>query len=99
VAAGREVRFCAGRRAAEAERVDDGRACRGPVAGPDAAAAEPGVVGHGKAAVVDKLRDLRLQLDTGITGRNQDSGGRPEAALTLILRPTWNGANPADPAG
>ena len=37
---------CAGQRAAEAERVDDRRACRGPVAGPDAAAAEPGVVGR-----------------------------------------------------
>ncbi len=40
------VRVGAGQRAAEAERVDDRRACGGPYAGPDPAAAQPGGVGH-----------------------------------------------------
>ena len=41
MAAGGQVRRRAGQRAAEAERLDDRRACRGPDAGPDAAAAQP----------------------------------------------------------
>ena len=46
VAASREICIGAGQRAAETERVDDRRACLGlSNAGPDAAAAEPGIVG------------------------------------------------------
>ena len=46
VAAGRQVCRRAGQRPAEAQWVDDRRACWGPVAGPDAAAAQPRCLGH-----------------------------------------------------
>jgi len=46
VAASRKVRIGAAQRAVEAERVDDLPACRGPHAGPDAAAAQPRGLGH-----------------------------------------------------
>jgi hypothetical protein len=72
MAAGGQVRRCGDERPAQTERVDDRRAFGGPHAGPDAAAAQPGGLGHLRGdGVVRRFAVAGLDEAARKTGRRR----------------------------